>query len=167
MKNLVFGLVLIFLAVSILFTTFSYINSITGRIIEKSPYLSTVGFSPVYVDVDSENIYLTSGCNQLAMVTNEVQTYSIAKGLQNVTDVRPDTHELIRDVFDLYGIEVLMVKIDDFRGETYYAKLLLQQGNKILNLDSRPSDAIAIAVRFDSPVYVKNEIMQRQGRVIC
>jgi bifunctional DNase/RNase len=167
MKNLIFGLVLIFLAVSIIFTTFSYINSITGRIIERSPYLSTVGFSPVYVDVDSENIYLTSGCNQLVMVTNELQTYSIASGLQNLTGERPGTHDLMKDTFELYDIRVLMVKIDNFRGETYYAKLLLQQGNRILNLDSRPSDAIAIAVRFSSPIYVKNEIMTMQGKRIC
>jgi len=167
MKNLIFGLVLIFLAVSIIFTTFSYISTITGRIIERSPYLSTAGFSPVYVNADSENVYLTSGCDQLAMATSELQAYSIASGLQNLTGERPGTHDLIKDTFELYEIRVLMVKIDDFRDQTYYAKLLLQQGNRILNLDSRPSDAIAIAVRFSSPIYVKNDIMTMHGRRIC
>ncbi|NIP40600.1 MAG: hypothetical protein GTN37_02735, partial [Candidatus Aenigmarchaeota archaeon] len=52
-KNLILGLILIFLAVSIIFTTFSYMNSITGRIIERTPYLSTVDFSPVSVNVDT------------------------------------------------------------------------------------------------------------------
>lgn len=167
MKNLILGLVLIFLAVSIFYTTFSYINSITGRIIERSPYFSTDGFSQVFVNVDEKNIYLTSGCHQLAMVTNELQTYSIARGIQNTTDARPGTHDLMKDMFELYDIRVLMVKINDFRDQTYYAKLLLQQGNRILNLDSRPSDAIAIAVRFDSPVFVKNEVLTTQGRRIC
>jgi bifunctional DNase/RNase len=167
MKNLIFGLVLIFLALSIIFTTSVYVNSITGRIIERSPYLSTVGFSPVSVDVDGNSILLTSGCSRLVMVTNEQQAYSIARGLQNMTDVRPNTHELMRDVFELYGIDVLMVKIDDFREGTYYARLLLQQGNKILNLDSRPSDAIAIAVRFGRPVFVKDGVMGKFGKVIC
>lgn len=167
MKNLVFGVVLIFLAISIIFTTFSFMNSITGRIIERSPYLSTVGFSPASVSVDSNHIYLTSGCLQLVMSITEEQAYSIASGLGGLKNRRPNTHDLMKDIFELYSIEVLMVKIDDFRDQIYYAKLLLRQGNKILNLDSRPSDAIAIAVRFDKPVYVKKEIMERFGKGIC
>lgn len=167
MKNLIFGLVLIFLAISIIFTTFSYMNSITGRIIERSPYLSNVGFSEVSVDVGNNGIYLTSGCRQIVMVTTEQQTYSIASGLEDVTGTRPNTHELMEDIFELYDIQVLMVKIDNFSGQTYYAKLLIRQGNKILNLDSRPSDAIAIAVRYETPIYVKNDIMEKFGRSIC
>lgn len=167
MKNLIFGLVLIFLAVSVIFTTSVYVNSITGRIIERSPYFSTVGFSPVSVDVSGNNILLTSGCSQLVMVTTEQQTYSIAKGLQNITDIRPNTHELMKDVFELYDIRVLMVKVYDFREGAYYARLLIQQGSRILNLDSRPSDAIAIAARFRAPVYVKDDVMEKFGRGIC
>ncbi len=166
-KNLILGLILIFLAVSIIFTTFSYMNSITGRIIERTPYLSTVDFSPVSVNVDTNNIYLTSECLKLAIATTEQQTYSIASGLGDATGIRPNTHDLMKDTFELYSIEVLMVKVDDFRDGTYYAKLLLRQGNKILNLDSRPSDAIAVAVRFQKPVYVKNGIMESLGVGIC
>jgi bifunctional DNase/RNase len=60
-----------------------------------------------------------------------------------------------------------MVKIESFSGGAYFAKLLLQQGNKILNLDSRPSDAIAIAVRTNAPVYVSKDIMTMMGENVC
>ncbi|NIO19304.1 MAG: hypothetical protein GTN76_00795, partial [Candidatus Aenigmarchaeota archaeon] len=106
-------------------------------------------------------------CLKLAIATTEQQTYSIASGLGDATGIRPNTHDLMKDTFELYSIEVLMVKVDDFRDGTYYAKLLLRQGNKILNLDSRPSDAIAVAVRFQKPVYVKNGIMESLGVGIC
>jgi len=167
MKNFLLGLVLIFLALSIVYTTSVYMKSITGRIIQNSPYFSTAGFLQTAVSVDEKNIYLTSGCHRLAMSTTGQQTYSIVRGSENVTDARPWTHDLIKDIFSLYGIDVLMVKVDNFKDGVYYAKLLIQQGNKILNLDSRPSDAIAIAVRFRKPVYVKKDIMEKFGQRIC
>ncbi len=85
------------------------------------------------------------------MSTTRQQTYSIASGMEDIEAERPTTHDLMRDIFDLYDIRVLMVKIDNCKDQLYQARLLLQQGNKILNLDSRPSDAIAVAVRSERP----------------
>jgi bifunctional DNase/RNase len=60
-----------------------------------------------------------------------------------------------------------MVKIVEIRNNTFIGRLILQQGNKVVSLDSRPSDGIAIAVRTGSPVYIKESLMKEQGKYIC
>jgi bifunctional DNase/RNase len=141
-------------------------NMITGSL-ENIPQLSTEGFSKADVDAGPYLIYLTSGCYRLSMITNEVQSDSIEKGLLNVTDIRPTTHDMINQIMINYDIHPIMVKIESFRDGTYYSKILMRQGNNILNLDSRPSDAIGVAVRSGTPVYVKNSLLEEVGEKIC
>ncbi|MCJ7816682.1 MAG: DUF151 domain-containing protein [Candidatus Aenigmarchaeota archaeon] len=131
------------------------------------PQLSTEGFSKADVNVSTYIIYLTSGCYRLSMVTNDVQTDSIEKGIHNITDVRPTTHDMINLIMMNYNINPIMVKIEYFIDGTYYSKTLFRQGNNILNLDSRPSDSIAIAVRAGIPIYVKNDLLEKLGEKIC
>ncbi len=134
---------------------------ITGELLSTEDYVNT------YVRVDENSIYLISGCDAIIMSVSDEQARSIGLGLENVSGPRPITHDLIRDVFDLFGIEIIMAKVEKLENDTYYARLFLQQGNKILNLDSRPSDAIAISVRYNKPVLVRKELMESAGRKIC
>ncbi len=133
------------------------------------PQLSISGFSRVAVDLDPNGlaILLISGCRQLSMTTSQEQIYSIARGLDKTMGMRPLPHDLFGNMVGEFGIEVLMVKVESMRNGTYYAKLLLKQGNKILNMDSRPSDAISVALRTGSPVYVRNELMEGYGSDVC
>lgn len=134
---------------------------ITGELLSSEDYVNT------YVRVDENSIYLISGCDAIMMSVSDEQARSIGLGLANVSGPRPITHDLIKDVFDLFGIEIIMAKVEKLENDTYYARLFLQQGNKILNLDSRPSDAIAISVRENKPVLVRKELMESAGRKIC
>lgn len=134
---------------------------ITGELLSSEDYVNT------YVRVDENSIYLISGCDAIMMSVSDEQAWSISLGLENVSGPRPVTHDLIRDVFDLFAIKTIMAKVEKLENDTYYARLFLQQGNKILNLDSRPSDAIAIAVRYNKPVLVKKDLMESAGRNIC
>jgi len=131
------------------------------------PQLSTEGFSKADVQVGPLMIYLTSGCYRLSIITNEIQADSIGKGIQNITDERPTTHDTLNSILENFNIQPLMVKVESLRDGTYYSKILLRQGNEILNLDTRPSDAIAVAVRAGAPVYVKNELLEKAGEKIC
>ncbi len=133
------------------------------------PQLSLEGFSRVSIELYPEafSILLASGCRQLSMVTSQEQIYSISMGMEKAMGMRPLPHDLIGNMIGEFGIEVLMVKVESMREGTYYAKLILKQGNKILNMDSRPSDAIAIAVRTGSLVYVRNELLEQYGSDIC
>ncbi len=152
----------------VIIVVFFYQTTFTGDIaLITSKVLSTEDYVNTYVWVDENNIYLISGCEALIMSTTPEQIWSISLGLENVSGPRPLTHDLIKDVFDLSGMEVLMVRIEKLENSTYYARLFLRQGNKILNLDSRPSDGIAIAVRYRKPVLVRKELMESAGKKIC
>lgn len=132
-----------------------------------SPPLALEDYEKVEVKVSPSVIYLTSGCQQLAMVTTDIQSYSIQNGIDKKIDFRPTAHDMFKDLIDNFGIAVRMVKIESLEDSTYYSKLYVQQGNKLLGLDAKPSDSIAIAVRFDAPVYIAKTILRGSGKAVC
>ena len=133
--------------------------------------LSTEGYTKVSVDAqvvgNNGIVRLRGGCYQLIAYTEPTQAYSIMKGLEGKIDFRPNTHDLIKSIFDELGIKVLLVKIVDLRNNTFIGEMIIQQGNKIINLDSRPSDATAIAVRYGIPIYIKTKLLKENGEYIC
>jgi bifunctional DNase/RNase len=135
------------------------------------PELSTAGYMKVSVDAGISGnmglINLNGGCYQLIANTEVEQADSVLNGLAKKIDVRPNTHDLMKDALDNFGIKVLMVRIDDLKNNTFISSLILKEGNKIVSLDSRPSDAIALAVRTDAPIYIKESLMKSNGKYIC
>ncbi|MBI4362478.1 MAG: bifunctional nuclease family protein [Euryarchaeota archaeon] len=133
------------------------------------PELSLQGLLRVNVSVSSSTIVLTSGCRQASMVTLQSQVDSISSGLDRVIQGRPNAHDVLKEVVEGYGIQVLFVKVERFDREqgAYYARILLLQGSRILSLDSKPSDAIALAVRLGAPVYMTQAMMDQLGEKIC
>lgn len=138
-----------------------------GFSIQPIPQLSIENFVKVGIDVENQTLHLISDCYSLSMIIGEEQAYSIKTGLASIRTSRPNTHDLIADMYRLFGIEVIMVKVVSIQANTYYAKLFLKQGNKILSLDARPSDAIATALRTNAPVYIKEELLASYGEKIC
>lgn len=136
---------------------------------QQVPALSIVGFSKANISVVAPALLrVTSGCWQIEMTPLESQIYSIDLGLRKQTYARPLTHDLMADIFSTFGIKVNMVKIvDQIEGGTYRARLIVQRGTQIQDLDSRPSDAIGIAVRTGAPVYVNQTLYEQTGRNIC
>ena len=87
---------------------------------------------------------------------------SIAMAIGNVKPERPFTHDLIVSIFDRLEIEIARVVISDLIENTFYASLYLLQNSKEFHIDSRPSDAIAVAVRIGAPVFVAEEVLAKQ-----
>jgi uncharacterized protein len=87
---------------------------------------------------------------------------SIAMAIGNVKPERPFTHDLIVSIFDRLEIEIARVVISDLIENTFYASLYLLHNNKEFHIDSRPSDAIAVAVRIGAPVFVAEEVLAKQ-----
>jgi len=87
---------------------------------------------------------------------------SIALAMSNVKPARPLTHDLITGIFDRLDIEIARVVISDLIDNTFYASLYLLHNNKEFHIDSRPSDAIAIAIRIGAPVFVEEEVISKQ-----
>lgn len=129
--------------------------------------LDLEGFTVVSISVEPGVIHLTSECYRLSMVTTEFQTLSINSGLEGKIELRPTSHDLMKDILENFDIDIAMVKIDSFNQEIYFARLILKQEDRILNLDSKPSDAIAVAVRTGSPIYVKQSVLESNGERIC
>lgn len=131
------------------------------------PQLSLEGYIKVDVTVAPSVIYLSGQCYQMTMATSVEQTESINNGIERIVNYRPNAHDLMADSMDALGVKVLMVKIESFRDSTYFARLFLAQQNKVIGIDSRPSDAIALAVRADAPVYIRQELLAGQGEKVC
>ena len=84
---------------------------------------------------------------------------SIAMVLQGEKFKRPLTHDLMTSIFKEVGAEIEKIIISDLRENAYYAIIALRQGDKTLNIDSRPSDAIALAVRTNSPIFIDEKVL--------
>jgi bifunctional DNase/RNase len=92
---------------------------------------------------------------------------AIAYALQGVTMPRPMTHDLIRDILSSLDVLVERVVITELRSSTYFAELQLRRGGERSVVSSRPSDAVALAVRTGSPLYVADDLMDAEGILIA
>jgi bifunctional DNase/RNase len=113
----------------------------------------TVGFdrtsqSPVVVLQD------TARDRALPIWIGSSEAQAIAMQLDGVTPPRPLTHDLMKTMLDQSGVELHKVLISELKDRTYYARIYLGAENGDLEIDSRPSDAIALAVRFHKPIFV-------------
>lgn len=90
---------------------------------------------------------------------------AIALALDGVGTPRPMTHDLIRDVFDELAVDVERVVVTELRDKTFFAELHLRHGGEAHVVSSRPSDAIAIAVRTGTPVYAEDQVLDEAGYV--
>jgi bifunctional DNase/RNase len=86
--------------------------------------------------------------------------------LQGIIPPRPLTHDLLESVINKLGARVKSVIVSDLQNDTFYARLVLDANGEPLELDSRPSDAMAIAIRADAPIYVEEVVLDRAGILI-
>ena len=88
---------------------------------------------------------------------------AIAVELQGVTVPRPLTHDLLRSVIDALGAGVNSIIVSDLKNDTFYAKIILDVDGGQIEIDSRPSDALALAVRVEAPIYAEEIILDKAG----
>jgi len=88
---------------------------------------------------------------------------AITVRLQEVQVARPLTHDLLRDVMDKLGAHVEYVVVNDLADDTFFARILVTYNGERMEIDSRPSDAIALAVRVQVPIYAEDAVLERAG----
>ncbi len=88
---------------------------------------------------------------------------AIALRLQDVNVPRPLTHDLLRSVIDQLGAQIASIVVNDLSNDTYYARIMLTVGDRSLEIDARPSDAIALAVRAHVPIYADESVLDKAG----
>ncbi|MFQ5991122.1 MAG: bifunctional nuclease family protein [Nitrospiraceae bacterium] len=88
---------------------------------------------------------------------------AISFALEGVVAPRPMTHDLMKSILDSVQAKVISVVISDLRENTYYAKLHLMYQDSEYAIDSRPSDAIALALRVEAPIFASEEVIRKQA----
>ncbi|MCP4107285.1 MAG: bifunctional nuclease family protein [Desulfobacteraceae bacterium] len=90
-----------------------------------------------------------------------LEATSIASALQNIKFDRPMTHDLFKNFTDILSITVAKVEVCDLKDNTFYARIYFTSKEKNFSMDARPSDAIAIALRFRAPIYVDDKVIEK------
>ncbi len=88
-------------------------------------------------------------------------SFAIASELQGARYERPLTHDLVQTIVERLGAKVTEVVVNNMESDVYYALVTIQQGDTTMQIDARPSDAIALAVRAGAPIYVEEEVLSR------
>ena len=90
-----------------------------------------------------------------------LEATSIAAKLENIQFPRPLTHDLIKNIFDYLGVKVPKIEIVDLIDNTYYAIITLDIEGNTIDIDARPSDAVALALRTGAEIFVSEEVLQK------
>lgn len=88
---------------------------------------------------------------------------AIRFALEGIVPPRPLTHDLLRNMLEVLGVPLAKVVINDMTNGTYYASLHMQRGEEALTVDTRPSDAIALALRAHVPIYVQEGVLKKRS----
>lgn len=129
--------------------------------------LSVLGFSFNQSQSGTYGLVLAEedGLRRLMVVIGTPEAQSIAFKLQGSMPSRPLTHDLFQTLIFQFGIQLLEVVIYKYENGVYFSRMIFRQGTEVIELESRTSDAIAIALRTKSPVFTTESIMQEQAVV--
>lgn len=103
------------------------------------------------------------GGRRLPIIIGAFEAQAIALELEKIQPPRPMTHDLLRDTLDAVGADVVDVVIDELRDGTFFAKIRYVHDDEEGQLDARPSDAVALAVRVDAPIFVAPMVLEEAG----
>jgi len=93
----------------------------------------------------------------------QTEAFNIAIELQKMPPPRPLTPDLLKSVIQELGAKVTQVVVTDLSSDTFYARIIMDAGGRHVEIDSRPSDAIALAVRMKAPIFVEDSVLTRAG----
>jgi len=124
-----------------------------------------VELSRIIIDETSEQQVIVlkekNGVRTLPIVIGIVEIMAIDRRLKGITTIRPLTHDLLGNVIESLGANIEKVVVSDLKNHTYYATIHLSVNGKKVEVDSRPSDAIAIAASSDVPLYVAEHVFEK------
>ncbi|QTA81743.1 Bifunctional nuclease domain-containing protein [Desulfonema limicola] len=121
--------------------------------------MDTVSNTPIIILKDQEN-------RALPIWIGLLEATAIASALQNIHFERPMTHDLFKNFTEMLNMSVSKIEICDLKDNTFYSRIYFMSGEKVFDIDARPSDAIAIAIRFKAPIYVDETVMAKSDMPI-
>jgi len=137
-----------------------------------TPHLAMAGAKMIKVEIDSIRVSLMSQDRVVVLKDPASDRYlpiwigpfeaeAIRVELQGVEVTRPLTHDLLKSVIIQLGGQVEQILINDLRNDTFFARLEVKSNGRVIEIDSRPSDAIALAVRLKVPIFVDDTVMEK------
>lgn len=105
-----------------------------------------------------------SGDTVLPIWVGVYEANAIALEIEKVSTPRPMTHDLIKNVLAGLDAHVHKVVVTELKDDTFYAVIWMEREGRIISVDSRPSDALALALRVDCPIYVEDEVLKTSKR---
>ena len=121
----------------------------------KGLMLDPVSNSPIVVLKDDDEKFF------LPIWVGIFEANAIALQLENIETPRPMTHDLLRNMITELNARVTRIVINDLRDSTFFAQIRLMLGDRMLEIDARPSDAIALALRTEAPIYVAQSVLEQ------
>ncbi|HQN45253.1 MAG TPA: bifunctional nuclease family protein, partial [Anaerolineaceae bacterium] len=131
-------------------------------------------FDMVEMMIDSVRVSLTNQQRIVILRQLDVERYlpiwigpyeaeAITIALQEIEVARPQTHDLLKNTLTTLGARLLRIEVIALREDVFYAHLVVEVSDRLIEIDSRPSDALALAVRFHAPIYVAQEVLNTAG----
>lgn len=117
--------------------------------------------------VEGNTIVLGRDCKAIIADTTEERAGAIQLGIDKQIYLRPNTYDVFAQSLKSFNISVEKATFDNYDGTYYYSSIFFKGGNKIQKLDSKPSDAIALALRMEAPIYVNKTLLEKIGMDIC
>jgi len=130
------------------------------------------------VEMKVQGMFFDSETNQSVVILKEEATgrtlpiwvglfeaNAITMGLEHTWTPRPMTHDLMKNIIEGLDANVRKIAVNDLRSNTYYAVISLDVGGRLVEIDSRPSDAIALALRVRAPIFVAEKVLDSAGHL--
>ncbi|MHB1500844.1 MAG: bifunctional nuclease family protein [Candidatus Dormibacteria bacterium] len=130
----------------------------------------------IEMSVDSVRVHMPSGQHVVVLKEKDADRFlpiwvgvaeanSISLQIDGVRPERPMTHDLIINILHQFDFNIIQVRVSELRDDTFYAQIAGQVAGRDLEIDSRPSDAIAVAIRCESPIFVAKDVLEQAGVV--
>lgn len=103
------------------------------------------------------------GNRRLPIIIGHYEAQAIALELEHIRPPRPMTHDLLRDVIQNFSGYVKKIVVNDLKEGTFFAQVVIEAGTDTLEIDARPSDAVALGIRFNAPIYVASSVLDEAG----
>lgn len=90
-----------------------------------------------------------------------LEATAIASAIQNIEFDRPMTHDLFKNLAEVLGLHIAKIEVCDLKNNTFYARIYYTSKDRNFSMDARPSDAIALALRFEAPIFVDDKVIEQ------
>jgi hypothetical protein len=107
----------------------------------------------------------TDGERTLPIWIGLLEATAIASEMEGIKFSRPMTHDLFKSIMDMIDVEVNKVEVCDLKNNTYYALIHMTHGGKDISIDARPSDALALSLRMNAPIFVAEEVISKSKEI--